>query len=163
MNRFRSVLTVFLALLALCPTQVTAQETLPPATDLRADAIQSRRQHLPILLFFRSATCPYCREVEELYLRPLLRDNGQAPRVILRTVEVDQARLLTGFDGKPGNMRALARTHGVALVPHLKFVGPEGERLAPDLVGISSRDFYNAYLEDAIRTAGARLRAAPAR
>jgi hypothetical protein len=46
----------------------------------------------------------------------------------------------------------------VTLVPHLRFLGPGGEALAPDLIGLTTRDFYSGYLEDSIATAVERLR-----
>lgn len=133
-------------------------EILPPATDLQADGRLSSTQRLPILVFFRSDGCPFCREVEDLYLGPLARENAKTPRVILRVVEIDQTQAMKGFDGAAGDMRAFARQQKVTLVPLIRFFGPEGEVLAPDLRGLSSRDFYAAYLEDSISVAGEKLR-----
>jgi hypothetical protein len=135
-----------------------AHEPLPAAQDLRADGVEARRTGLPIMLYFYSRTCPYCREVEEDYLRPLLAGNTDQPRFLLRSVETDAARPLTGFDGMATTMQAFSRRQGVTLVPHLRFVGPEGAPLAPDLVGLTLRDFYGGYLEDSINQAGAKMR-----
>jgi hypothetical protein len=138
-----------------------AQETpvLLAARDLQSDAAEARARRLPIVLFFRTANCPYCREVEELYLPSLLAANARHPSFILRTVEIDSGEPLTSFDGAAIDMRAFARRQRVRLVPHLRFVGPDGEALAPDLIGLGVPDFYAGYLSDAIETAGARLRA----
>jgi len=130
---------------------------LPAAVDLRADAQVARAQRLPIVLFFHSATCPFCREVEDLYLARLQKENETTPRFLLRTVEVSRTQPLVAFDGSRTDYRAFAKRHGVTLVPHLRFLGPEGEPLAPDLVGLASRDFYGAYLEGSIRSAGEKL------
>lgn len=135
-----------------------AREALPVAADLRADGQLARAQRLPIVLYFHSATCPYCREVEELYLTPLQKENERAPRFLLRTVEIGQAQALVSFDGTRTDQRAFAKRQGVTLVPHLRFLGPDGEMLAPDLAGLTTRDFYGAYLEGAISTAGEKLR-----
>lgn len=128
------------------------------AEDLHADAQAARAARLPIVLFFYSRTCPFCREVEELYLKPLQKENRQRPRFLLRRVEIDALRPLVGFSGSKTDFRQFAQGQKVMLVPHLRFVGPGGELLAPDLVGLSSRDFYGGYLEDAINEAGAKLR-----
>ena len=135
-----------------------AGEALPVAVDLRADAHAARAQRLPIVLFFHSTTCPFCRELEELYLKPLQKHNQKAPRFLLRAVEVSQTRPLVTFDGSKTDFRAYARQQGVTLVPHLRFLGPDGEALAPDLVGLTTRDFYGAYLEDSIAAAANKLR-----
>ncbi|HJX19025.1 MAG TPA: hypothetical protein VJ437_12650, partial [Acidiferrobacterales bacterium] len=63
---FRSRLPEFLfvALTLLLPGCSQARDALPPAVDLRADGRLARAQRLPIVLFFHSTTCPFCREVE---------------------------------------------------------------------------------------------------
>ncbi len=148
-----------LAVLSMLPSGCAAvDEALPVAVDLRADAQAARTQRLPIVLFFHSATCPFCREVEESYLRPLLKNNKQTPRFLLRSVEVNQTRPLVSFDGSQTEFRRFARQQGVTLVPHLRFLGPDGKTLAPDLVGLTSRDFYGGYLEDSITAAAEKLR-----
>jgi len=131
-----------------------AQEPLPAASDLRADGAAARQHKLPIVLFFYSRTCPYCREVEEDYLRPLLAENARTPRILFRSVQTDVDRSLIDFAGQKTTMRDFARSQGVKLVPHLRFVGPDGRALAPDLVGLTLRDFYAGYIEDAITRAG---------
>lgn len=143
------------ALLAAC---AAAGDALPLAVDLRADAKLARAQRLPIVLFFHSASCPFCREVEESYLKSLQRDNEKTPRFLLRSVEIGQTRPLVSFNGGKTDFRAFARKQGVMLVPHLRFLGPDGEALAPDLVGLTTRDFYGGYLEDSIVAAGEKLR-----
>ena len=134
------------------------RDTLPAAVDLRADAQRARAQRLPIVLFFHSTTCPYCREVEDLYLARLQKENERVPQFLLRTVEVSQTQALVTFDGTRTDQRAFAKRQGVTLVPHLRFLGPDGEALAPDLVGLTPRDFYGAYLEGSINSAGEKLR-----
>jgi thioredoxin-related protein len=135
-----------------------ARDVLPAAVDLRADAQVARTQRLPVVLFFHSTTCPFCREVEDLYLTRLQKKNEKAPRFLLRSVDIGQSRPLVEFDGTRTDYRAFAKRQGVTLVPHLRFLGPDGEPLAPDLVGLTTRDFYGAYLEDSITAAGEKLR-----
>jgi thioredoxin-related protein len=156
-------LSVFLWLLvvALVPPGVHAGGGLPPACDLKADAAQARAERKVIVLFFHSASCPFCREVEDTYLPMLLRENAQTPRFILRTVEVRSGQALTGWDGRETTQRDFARAQGVRLVPHLRFVGPDGEALAEDLIGLNPPDFYGGYLDGAIQTAFEKLRGRP--
>ncbi len=155
-SRYPQVLFLVLALLVSGCSE--AREALPAAIDLRADGQHARAQRLPIVLFFHSTTCPFCREVEDLYLERLQRENESVPQFVLRSVEISQTRPLVAFDGGRTNYRAFAKQQGVTLVPHLRFLGPDGETLAPDLVGLTPRDFYGAYLESSISSAGERLR-----
>jgi len=148
-------------LLFLPPAGAQPPVTLTAARDLRADGAQARAQRLPIVLFFETADCAYCRQVEEQFLPELLRDNARRPMFILRTIDIHSSRPVTAFDGTGTDMRAFAARQQVRVVPHLRFVGPDGETLAPDLVGLSTPDFYAGYLEGAIRTARDKLRTAP--
>jgi hypothetical protein len=147
-----------LVIVALLSAGAAGGESLPPARDLKVDGELSRAQRLPVVLFFYSATCPFCRQVEELYLGPLAKENEKTPKFILRTVDIDGTQSLRGFDGASTEMRRFATQQGVRLVPHIRFLGPEGQALAPDLLGLSSPDFYAGYLEDSINTARDRLR-----
>ncbi len=134
-----------------------ARDTLPVAVDLRADGQLARAQRLPIVLFFHSTTCPYCREVEDLYLTRLQKENEIQPQFLLRAIEISQKQALVTFDGTRTDQRTFAKRQGVTLVPHLRFLGPDGEALAPDLAGLTTRDFYGAYLENSISSAGEKL------
>lgn len=158
MTRSRFPELLFVALTLLLSGCSEASDALPEAVDLRADGQLARAQRLPIVLFFHSTSCPFCREVENLYLRPLQKANEQRPQFVLRTVEISQTRPLVAFDGSRTDYHAFAKTQGVTLVPHLRFLGPDGEVLVPDLVGLTSRDFYGGYLEDSISSASEKLR-----
>lgn len=148
LTRTLLALLLSLTLLTAC---AEAREPLPPLTDLRAEAAASRQSGQPLVLFFHSRTCPYCRLVEDEYLRWVIEDNVRHPRILLRAVDIDSDAKLVGLGGEVTTPRAYARAQGVRLVPHLKFIGPDGESLSADLIGVSIRDYYAGYLEDAIR------------
>jgi thioredoxin-related protein len=158
MHRARLLEFLFVTLSLFLSGCSEAREALPVAVDLRADGQLARAQRLPIVLYFHSTTCPYCREVEDIYLSPLQKENERAPQFLLRTVEIGQAQALVLFDGTRTDQRAFAKRQGVTLVPHLRFLGPDGEILAPDLAGLTTRDFYGAYLESSIGNASEKLR-----
>jgi hypothetical protein len=149
------LLFVPLCLLLSC---AEARAPVPPLTDLRAEAAVARERGEPIVLFFHSRTCPYCRLVEENYLHWVMVENARHPRVRLRAVDIDSDAKLTGLNGEVTTPRAYAREQGVRLVPHLKFVGPRGEPLSADLVGASIPDFYQGYLEEAISESVTKLK-----
>ena len=159
MFRYRYFLKLIIFLLsALLLAAAGANDELPLAVDLRADARVARAERLPIVLFFYSRSCPFCREVEALYLKPLQKDNLKSKRFLLRRIEIGERQALIDFNGTKTDFRSFAQQQKVMLVPHLRFFGPEGERLTGDLIGLGSRDFYGGYLEDAIEEARAKLR-----
>ncbi len=131
---------------------------LPEARDFAADAREARSQRLPILVFFAAGGCPYCQEVEELYLKPMQARGEDRGRYLLRVVHVDSARRLRDFDGRPTDHGSFAAREGIWLTPVIRFYGPDGRQLAPPLVGYSSPDFYAGYLEQGIENALTQLR-----
>ena len=136
-----------------------AREQVPPLTDMPAESAASRAQAQPIVLFFHSRTCPYCRLVEENYLHWVMIENKRVPRIRLRAVDIDSDAKMIGPDGGVTTPRAYAQAQGVRLVPHVRFLGPDGEKLSADLIGASIPDFYQGYLEDNISEAETKLKA----
>ena len=128
-----------------------AEEPLPLARDLRADARLAAQKKQPILLFFTLAGCPFCERVRREYLGPMSLDPAEAARALYREIPIEAT--LTGFDGTPLAARDLAATLGVKFFPTVVLVDGSGTPLAAPLVGFSVPDFYGAYLEDRIATA----------
>lgn len=149
------LITLMTLLLAAC---LRPEAEAPVSVDLRADGQYARANRVPIILFFHSRSCSFCREVEELYLKPLQENNMNPHRFLLRRVETGLRQTLVDFNGNKTDFRTFAQQQKVILVPHLRFFGPDGDRLTADLVGFSSHDFYGGYLEDAINQASEKLR-----
>ncbi len=135
---------------------------LPLARDLRADARTAQAARVPILVFFAADLCPYCHEVEELYLKPMQALRENAGRFLLRVVRVDSARSLKDFAGRSTDHGGFAEREGIWLTPVVRFYGPDGRQLVPALIGYSSPDFYAGYLEQAIEDSLQQLRRATA-
>ena len=131
---------------------------LPAAVDLRADGEHAGRERLPILIFFASRGCPYCYEVEEMYLKPRVASGEYRTKAIVRVVYTDSSRSLRDFHGRKTDHAGLARRYGVMFTPTIKVVDAEGVELAPALVGLTTRDFYGFYLDEAINGALTKLR-----
>ncbi len=139
---------------ALACASAPAAELLPLARDLHADAAAARAQCAPIVVFFASDFCPYCHEVEQLYLEPLQRREA---RVLIRKVHIDRALAVVDFGGARTAHRDFARQAGVGLTPYLRFYGPDGQELTTALRGFGSRDFFGALLESALEDSIARV------
>ncbi len=133
---------------------------LPVASDLQEDARQAREQHLPLLVFFSARSCHYCEQMRSLFLEPMYASGDYADKVIMREVQVESGRMLRDFKGKKVSHADYAHRSGVALTPQILFFDPAGMELVPALVGLSTPEFFSGYLEEAIDTALARMRAA---
>lgn len=154
--RFR-LLGVVSALLCLSGP-LPAADGLPPARDLAADARLAAARQMPIMVFFTSESCPYCREVENLYLRPMQARGTYRGRLLLRVVEVGGGTPLTDFAGGQVNHGLFARRERVAFTPVIRLYDAAGRELTPSLVGYTTPDFYLGYLEQAIEQAIAAAR-----
>ena len=153
----RRGVVALLSWLAVGPAIALVAE-LPVAADLRMDGDQARRERLPILVFFASRSCPYCYEVEELYLKPRLASGEYRNKVIMRVVYTDGARTLRDFRDRQTDHAAFGRRYGVTFTPTIKMVDADGVELVPGLVGLTTRDFYGYYLDEAIGGALTKLR-----
>jgi len=154
----RRGVVLLLAWLVAGPAMVLAAD-MPVAANLRADGDQARRERLPILVFFASRSCPYCHEVEELYLKPRLASGEYRNKVIMRVVYIESTKTMRDFRGHQTDHAAFARSNGVMFTPTIKIVDADGVELVPELVGLAPSDFYGYYLDEAISGALTKLRA----
>lgn len=142
---------------------VSAADELPPVTiiparDLQADAQLAQQRGLPILLYFASDYCSYCRYVEESQIKPMLRNHDYDAKVMVRRVNLSNARELVFVNGKRLSADQLASLYQAPMTPTLVFINADGQEIAPRLVGVTSEDFYGGDLDNSIDTALQHLR-----
>lgn len=154
------------AFFAVSGYTVSATSTLPevqitPLTDLQQDARIAKSKKLPILIIFTAGYCHYCEVVKEEFLKPMIRSGEYVDKVLIREAEVDSYTDIRDFSGKPIGLDNLAVHYRATMTPTVILLGPDGELLTQRLVGVTTVDFYGGFLDDAIDTALARLRAGP--
>lgn len=147
-----------LALLLASNLLAAAGPELLHARDLEQDAALAQRKQVPILVLFSSSYCGYCTVVREDFLKPMLKNTEYDNKVVIRVVSIDSDAALRDFDGRMIAPETLAQLHNVYVTPTVKLLGPHGETLAPDLVGLSTVDYYGYYLDSAIDTSLKQLR-----
>jgi hypothetical protein len=129
---------------------------LPRLGDLRTLAAESRRERVPVLLFFSTAGCPYCAQVRREHLGPMLAQ-GRAAGVLIREIEILGSHSFADLDGKPLRESALADRFNVKMVPHVELVDADLRPLGKPLIGIDAAGFYADYLREAIASARAKV------
>jgi len=114
---------------------------LPVARSLPEELAAALRRGGPLVVMVSLEGCIYCRMVREQYLLPLAREG-------LAVVQVDwrSSEPLHGWAG-PLTHDEQVRAWKIRTAPTLLFLGPGGREVAPRLVGMSSADFYGAYLD----------------
>lgn len=158
MNRFRLILLVFLLPGLIVSGFIAHAEDdneLPPVKlintrDLRTDSVIAEQQQLPILLYFASENCRYCRFVEEEQLKPMLRNRAYDKKIIVRRIYAADYASIYDFNGKITTGSHLASRYQAPLTPTLVFVDHQGKEIAPRIVGVVSPDYYSAELDDSI-------------
>lgn len=130
---------------------------LPPATDLAADAVESKRTGAPLIVMLSLQGCPHCDVVRRSHLLPLLNGPTSLARPIVRQVEINGTAPVRDFDGSTITHAEFAVRHKFKLAPIVMFFGNKGEMLAKPLVGSMIPDFYGAYLDSALSEARANL------
>ena len=149
----------FLPLFALTTSLAVAQQDamLPVPLNLQKEAAQAQAEGKPLVLMFSLPGCPYCKVVRQNYLAPMLKENPESERPVLREVHITSDRPLVGFDGSQTSQSALASRYGVRIAPTLIFVDARGDLLADPIVGGDGTGFYLAYLDSAFAASAKKL------
>ena len=138
--------------------QPHAATELPRLTDLRQLAAQSRRDRVPVLLFFSTAGCPFCLQVRRDHL-VALHAQGHRAGVLIREIEILATGSVTDLDGGSISESAFADRYQVRRVPHVELVDAGFVPLGKPLIGIDAAGFYADYLAEAIASARSRFAA----
>lgn len=153
-----------MTLLALWVGNVSAENSLPyvkikGGVDLLDDAREARKKQIPILLFFSMKHCPFCIEVEEDYLKPLLRNSEYDNKIIIRKIRIDGKGSLKDFSGKEYDLEDFSDNYNVSMVPTLVLVDTQGNKIVPPIIGIRNSYYYSYDLDQAINSSTQIIRA----
>jgi thioredoxin-related protein len=130
---------------------------LPLVSNLSQDGQLSERTGKPIMVFYMSTSCPYCEEVQELYLEPMYRESQYREKLIMRMVNIDSADYMRDFRGQRTDHISFADAQGTSFTPVIKFYDATGKELVPEMLGYVP-DFFLGYLEASIRESITKLR-----
>jgi thioredoxin-related protein len=140
-----------------------AQDEIPTTSDLSSEAAISRASQLPVLILFTAPKCSYCERVKREFLLPMQRNPAYADKVIMRQIEYRGQGRLVDFSGKVTTAAQFSRQQKVHLTPTIKLFDAEGRSLTEPLVGLTTPDYYGAFLDRAIDEALAKVRTPPSR
>ncbi|PKO86350.1 MAG: hypothetical protein CVU18_15465 [Betaproteobacteria bacterium HGW-Betaproteobacteria-12] len=130
---------------------------LPAAANLRSEAAAAARHGQPLVILYSRSDCRYCDSVRQDYLQPL-QESAAHRGIVIRQINQDSARPLRDFRGQAATHAGIAGGAKIKLVPVVAFYGPDGEQLAPPIVGARLADFYQSYLDAALAQSAQALR-----
>lgn len=140
-----------------------SEESLPyvvlkAGADLKADGSEANKKQIPVLMFFSMEHCPFCKEVEEDYLKPMLRNVEYDDKVIIRKIKIDESDAISDFKGSQRDPGEFSEEYNVSMVPTLVLVDHKGKKLSPPIRGIANRHYYSAELDIAIDASTQKMR-----
>ncbi len=141
----------FIAALSLATLAITPArgESIPVAGNLQQTAAENG-PHRVYLIMFGAEHCPFCYDMRDLYLEPMLSDPAYTDRVVIREVEIDQDAAMVDFEGNRTLQSVYARRFGVFLTPTLVFLDSKGREMAEKIVGLGDENYFTWYLDEAI-------------
>jgi hypothetical protein len=125
---------------------------LPQARSLPVELAAALHRGSALVVMVSLQGCAYCRIVREQYLAPLAQQGLPVVQVDWRSPEP-----LQDFS-EHGSHDDATRRWKIRVAPTLLFFGPEGREVAPRLVGVTSLDFYGAYLDARLQEARRTIR-----
>jgi thioredoxin-related protein len=126
---------------------------LVEAVDLQMDAGEARRDGKVILLLVSQTYCPFCVQIKQQILFPMLLAGDFREELMIRELLIDAGMDVVDFQGNSRSGSALAADYGARLTPTMLFLDPQGEELAKPLVGIYTPEMFYYYVEESIRQA----------
>jgi len=152
--RRRAALALGAAALAGLPRWAAARESaLPVPASLRDAGRQAQAAGEPLVLLVSLPGCPYCELVRRNYLLPMRAEGLRAWQIDV----TDTQRTVRDFEERASTGAALAARWKAGFTPTVLFFDARGMELADRLVGMTSVDFYGAYLDDALASARHKL------
>lgn len=144
---------ISLLMVAVAPVFAADDVKVLEASDLAAVGEQAHDKRLPILLMFSAEHCSYCIQLEEDFLKPMLRSGDYEDRVLIRKMKIDGYDKVRDFDGERVAAADFADRYSVFVTPTVVFIDGDGMELAEKRVGLTTPDFYGGYLDQSIEQA----------
>lgn len=172
MKNFKSVFPVLLVAFALFGaidnSAAAAEETdndgmkkveVKQVSDLVMDGHEARKKQVPVLVMFSMTHCGYCRQVEEDFLKPMLRNAEYEGKVLIRKIVLDSNKSLIDFKGKRSDPEDLSDEYHVSMVPTLILFDASGKKLSGPIIGLANPYYYGGELDAAIDASLLKIRA----
>ena len=130
-----------------------AQAELVPIVGNLQETAKKAGDDKVYIIMFGAEHCPFCLEMKDLYLEPMLTDANYTDRVVIREVEIDDDSPMVDFEGAKTLQSVYARRFGVFLTPTLVFLDSKGREKAKKIVGLGDENYFSYYLDEAINKA----------
>ena len=149
---YRFTLILLLALVA--PGTMVAAEGDYDWARIGAEA---RERGQPVALLVTGPNCGYCERLHREFLDIPVSGGTLAGGAIIREISRDTGGKVTDFDGERIRTRLFLARYEIFATPTLLFLSPEGELLAPALVGFNGPQAYGELVANRLAQASQNL------
>ena len=145
-----SGLLLYLCALIWLAPNVIAQETtieVYEVKDLQKLSQLMAEKKLPLLLALSVEHCPYCQQLESDFLRPMLLSGEYKDKIIIRKLSLELDTKIIDFEGESIDSKAFAKRYQAYMTPTIIFIDHNGKEVAEKIIGISTPQFFGAYID----------------
>ena len=106
-----------------------------------------KAKNLGLVLMLHAEHCPYCALMEREILSPMVKSGEYDQRVLIRKLQIDEARDVIDFSGKTVEPSDISGRYNAFLTPTLVFLDYQGNERVKQMVGINTVEMFGAYLD----------------
>ena len=116
-------------------------------SDFQKIGLEMKEKSLGLVLMLHAEFCPYCALMENDILSPMVKSGDYDKKVLIRKLQIDEARDIKDFSGKVVEPSDLSGRYGATLTPTLVFLDYQGNQVIDNMVGINTVELFGAYLD----------------
>ncbi len=121
--------------------------------------LEMKHKSLGLVLMLHAEHCPYCVLMEDEILSPMVISGDYDNKVLIRKLQIDEARDVTDFSGKTVEASDISDRYKASLTPTLVFLDSQGNELVKKMIGINTVEYFGAYLDEEIEKLTNKLKA----
>lgn len=118
---------------------------------------EARERGLPVALLITGTDCGYCERLRQEFLEAPATRGTLEQGAVTQEISRDEGGKVTDFDGERIRTRLFLARYGIFATPTLLLLSPEGEMLAPALVGFNGARNYGDLVAKRMNHAHANL------
>ncbi len=150
------IFSAFILLYFNTSQSYAAQSSIIAANNLQVDAALAKEHGLVVLVLVTLPSCSACEFVKEDVIEPMIAADYFNNVAVVRELSLQDYSIID-FDGGTIGAHNFASRYSAEFAPIVLFLSANGDQLHKPIIGMSSRDYYGFYLEEAIAESIKRL------
>jgi thioredoxin-related protein len=114
---------------------------------------EARERGLPVAILIMDPDCEYCERLRQEFLEAPATRGTLEKGTITQEISREEGGKVTDFDGERIRTQHFLARYGIFATPTLLLLSPEGEMLAPALVGFNGAQAYGDQVAKRMKSA----------